>query len=235
MIRHQATCGHRWDRLTEVVRSGDSAPAREHAPWSPTEQEAFIEAMHTIGRGMAGGLVAQLDAGRFRRALDVGGGSGTYTLALLAAAPGLRVTLFDLPPVIEMARRRVAAAGVADRVDLVAGDFYADPLPAGHDLVLLSAIIHQNGPDENRALYRKCREALEPGGTLVIRDILMDNAHVEPAGGALFAVNMLVSTEHGGTYSLGEIRADLEAAGFTDVRLLRQGGWMDSLVTARRP
>ena len=101
--------------------------------------------------------------------------------------------------------------------------------------MLLSAIIHQNSPAQNRTLYEKCLGALEPGGSLVIRDILMDDTHTHPPGGALFAINMLVATEGGGTYSYEEIRRDLEAAGFVDAELIQRGVWMDGLVSARRP
>jgi predicted O-methyltransferase YrrM len=234
-IRHQATCAHRWDRLAETVRSGSPARARAHAGWDEPEQRAFIGAMHVVARGLVDELVAALRPARFRWAIDVGGGSGSYTLGLLRAAPELRVTLFDLAPVVEMARARLREAGCAERVDLVAGDFSRDPLPRGHDLALLSAIIHQNDSAQNRELYANCRAALVPGGLLVIRDILMDDAHTVPAAGALFAVNMLVSTEKGGTYALAEIRADLEAAGFSEVELIRRGERMDSLIGARNP
>ena len=235
MLKHQANCAHRWDRLVEVVRSGQPAVDSPPTPRSEPELRAFIEAMHVVGREMADGIVAALEPQRFHRALDVGGGSGSYTAALLRAAPTLRATLFDLPPVIEMARQRLERLALLERVDLVAGDFYLDPLPPGQDLVLLSAIVHQNSPEENRRLYRKCLASLEPGGTIVVRDIVMDDAHTAPPGGTLFAINMLVVTEGGGTYSFAEMRRDLEAAGFGDVELLQQGQWMDSLVTARRP
>ncbi|MBN1344010.1 MAG: methyltransferase domain-containing protein [Phycisphaerae bacterium] len=235
MVRHQATCAHRWDRLAEVARSGQPPSFIGEMVRDEVQQRAFIQAMHVIGRQMADRIVGILAPTRFRRALDVGGASGTYTIALLRAAPGMRVTLFDLPPVVEMARDRLTEEGLIDRADLACGDFYKDALPGGHDLVLLSAIIHQNSPQQNRALYAKCREALDPGGTLVIRDIVMDDSHTRPPGGAQFAINMLVGTEGGGTYSLAEIKADLEAAGFGGIELLQQGTWMDGLVMARRP
>jgi predicted O-methyltransferase YrrM len=191
--------------------------------------------MHVVGREVADGIVAAIRPERFRRAMDVGGASGTYTMALLRAVPEMRVTLFDLPNVVDMARNRLRKADLLDRVEIATGDFYADPLPGGHDLVLLSAIIHQNSPAQNRELYENCLNALEPGGTLVIRDLLMDESHTRPPGGALFAINMLVATMGGGTYSYEEIRDDLEAAGFIDVELIQRSMWMDGLVAARRP
>jgi predicted O-methyltransferase YrrM len=235
MIRHHATCAQRWSALAEVVRSGRPAVDSTGAPRSAVELRAFLQAMHVVGREVAPGIVAALRPERFRRALDVGGASGTYTLALLHAVPAMRVTLFDRPEVIGMARERLEREGLLDRVDLAGGDFYTDPLPSGHDLVLLSAIVHQNGPAENRALFAKCRAALHPGGSVVIRDILMDPDHTRPPGGALFALNMLVATEEGGSYSFEQLRDDLHAAGFVGIELIQRGTWMDGLIEARRP
>jgi len=237
MLQHLAFVAHGWDRLVEVVRTGRSNARSgwDRAQENQAAYRAFIQAMHVIGRGMADRIVAVLQPQRVRRALDVGGASGTYTIAMLRANPDLRATLFDLPPVVEMARERLQAEGLIHRVDLVAGDFYADPLPSGHDMVLLSAIIHQNSPSQNRDLYRKCFQALEGGGWIAIRDVVMDESHTRPVGGALFAINMLVNTEGGGTYSFSEIRSDLESAGFVDVRLLQSGEWMDGLVVAAKP
>ncbi len=234
MLRHSAHMARNWVRLAEVVRRGGPDPERRPFEKDQDQCRAFISAMHVVGRRMAPELAAALDPARFHRLLDVGGGSGTYTIALLRAAPGLEATLFDLPEVIPLARERLGKEGLLERVELVAGNFSTDPLPGGHDLVLLSAIIHQNSRAQNRKLFQACREALLPGGVLVIRDIVMDDSHTAPPGGALFAVNMLVHTEGGGTYSFSEIEEDLGAAGFTEVRLARRGVWMDSLVEARR-
>jgi predicted O-methyltransferase YrrM len=235
MIRHHTTCAHRWDTLAEVVRTGRPVHDTAAVPQTQTELRAFIQAMHVVGREVAEGVVAALRPERFSRALDLGGASGTYTIALLRAVPEMRVSLFDLPNVVGMARERLRESDLLDRVEIAEGDFYVDPLPGGHDLVLLSAIVHQNSPAQNRALYEKCLGALEPGGSLVIRDILMDETHTEPPGGTLFALNMLVATEGGGTYSYEEIRSDLESAGFVDVQLIQRSMWMDGLVSARRP
>ena len=234
MLMHSVALWRRWSALTEVVRSGAPAPAPEPEQ-RERDREAFIAAMHAVAAPMAAAVVAAVGPGGATRFLDVGGASGTYTQAFLAASPSLRATLFDLPPVIEIARRRLRAAGVADRVEFVAGDFYRDELPGGHDLALLSAIIHQNSAEQNIALFRKVRQALLPGGRLIVRDHVMSPDHTRPLRGALFAVNMLVGTAGGGTYSFAEIRAGLEAAGFAEVRLLQADERMNGLVEAFVP
>jgi len=234
MILHMAQLWDRWGKLTEIVLGGKGAEGVEALERDVEGVKAFIGAMHTIGRGMAQGVVSRLDLSERENMIDVGGGSGVYTIAALRAAPRMRATLFDRPLVTEIAREKIGEEGLLDRVTLVNGDFYRDALPGGHDLALLSAIIHQNDSAQNVALYRKIFDALLPAGTLVIRDHVMSDDHTEPAAGTFFAINMLVNTPGGSTYSFDEIREDLEAAGFVDPQLLHRGE-MDSLVTARRP
>jgi predicted O-methyltransferase YrrM len=230
MVLHSAHLWQRWGELTRIV-------AAERAPEQTEESSlrAFIGAMHVVGAQQAARIVSLVGPGRARQVLDVGGASGTYTLAFLAASPSLRATLFDRPAVVEMARARLGAAGVLDRVTLVPGDFYEDTLPAGHDLVFVSAIIHQNGPEENVELFRKAFAALEPGGRIVVRDHVLSADHTQPTVGALFAVNMLVARTGGSSYSFDEIDAALTEAGFARIRLLNPDTRMDGLVEAFRP
>ncbi len=234
MVLHQANCLRRWAQLPQVVKSGQPAERQPSIRGEEADNASFIGAMHTISDPVADSVVADLAPFSFRHLLDIGGASGTWTMALLRLAPAARATIFDLPDVIPMASRRLAEAGFADRVQLVAGDFYTDSLPTGADFAWLSAIAHQNSREQNRTLFSKIHDALSPGGTLAIRDIVMDEDHVNPASGALFAVNMLAGTEHGGTYSLAEYREDLEASGFTNVQIVRRDPWMNSVIRATR-
>jgi predicted O-methyltransferase YrrM len=179
--------------------------------------------------------VGAINPGASRVLLDVGGGSGAYTLAFLQAVPEMRGTLFDRPAVVEMARERLSEAGVLNRVRLVSGDFYRDEFPPGHDLAFVSAIIHQNSPEQNLGLFLKVFRALVPGGRIVIRDHVMASDRTCPKDGAIFAVNMLVGTRGGTTYTYEDINDCLTKAGFIRVRLLRSGEHMDGLVEAFKP
>jgi len=235
MIQHCASLWRRWTELTGVVRGDPAARARAQAPRDDAGLAAFIGAMHVLGRGPAAEAVALIDPGAARSLLDVGGGSGIYTQAFLEASPHLRGTLFDRPAVIELARARLEAAGLLDRVTLAAGDFDHDELPGGHDLALLSAIIHQNSRAQNVTLYGKVFRALLPGGRVIIRDHVMSPDRTQPSDGAVFAVNMLVGTVGGNVYTLAETAEDLAAAGFVRVRCLRANAGMHCLVEAFRP
>lgn len=234
MMRHHANCLRRWARLPWAVQSGGPVDAGPSIRGAEADHSAFIEAMHVVSIMVSEQLIEEINPRGFRCVLDIGGGSGTWTLNWLRAERAARAILFDLPAVIPMARERMAESGLADRVDLVAGDYNKDPLPRGADLVWVSAIIHQNSPAQNRSLYGRIAEAIEPGGLVLIRDVVMEESYTEPIAGALFAVNMLVATEGGNTFTLSEVRDDLESAGFADVRLIRRDEGMHSIVSARR-
>jgi SAM-dependent methyltransferase len=235
MILHSAHLWHRWTQLTEIVR-GAQTPKRIHPSTRDAgELNAFIEAMHVVAGPRAREIADAVDTTSVRTFLDVGCGPGTYTIAFVRATPGMHATLFDLPDVVRIARRHVEEAGLLDRVSFVAGNFDREELPGGYDLALVSAIIHQNSPAENLALFGKVRRALQPAGRIIIRDHVMEPDRVHPPEGAIFAVNMLVATEGGGTYTFAEIEAGLAEAGFTDIRLLKTGMHMDALVEARAP
>ena len=203
MVLHAVSLWDRWSCLTEIAKGAPCEPDRPFA--KPDELRAFIGAMHVVAAPLAADIVRAVKPGNAKKLLDVGGASGTYTIAFLEKSPAMKATIFDRSAVIEMARERLNAAGFLDRVNLVAGDFYRDEFPPGHDLAFVSAIIHQNSPEQNLELYRKIYRALDDGGRVVIRDHVMSADRTSPKNGAIFAINMLVGTAGGGTYTFGEI------------------------------
>ena len=235
MVRHQINCLRGWSQLAQVVRDGRPAERTPSIRGAEADQAAFIEAMDVVSRPSAEPLVSAIGPPNFTHFLDVGGGPATWTIAFLRAMPGATATLFDRPTTIPIAQAHVAAAGMEDRVRLIAGDFEADPLPAGADLAWVSAIVHMNSREQNRDLLAKVHQALAPGGRVLIRDVVMDETHTRPADGALFAVNMLVHTLGGGTFTFSELSEDLTAAGFVEPALLQEKPFMDSVVQAIRP
>ena len=199
------------------------------------EQASYIEAMEVVNRRSAREVVASLGPPVFEHMLDVGGGPATWSIAFAKAVPNARITLYDQPEVLPISRKHVEAAGLTDRFTFVAGDFYTDEvLPSGADLAWASAIAHQSSRQQNRDLFAKIHAALVPGGRILVRDVVMDDERTAPPFGAMFAVHMLVMTEKGGTFSLTELREDLESAGFVDVELARSAPDMSSVVKARK-
>jgi ubiquinone/menaquinone biosynthesis C-methylase UbiE len=232
MLLHMSRLWVTWSDLTEIVKGGTDSEQKPPKPMDMDSRRAFIGAMHVIGRTLSQDIAGFLELGRYRKLLDIGGGSGTYTIALLKQNPKMKAILFDLRDVIPMAKERFSSEGLADRVELIGGDFYSDELPGGCDLALLSAIIHQNSHQQNLELYRKAYRALEPGGMLLIRDHIMNEQRTWPSEGALFAINMLVNTRGGDTYTFHEVAEALKEAGFANAKLLRSGEKMDCIVGA---
>jgi SAM-dependent methyltransferase len=235
MIRHQMNVMRGWSQLAWVAKSGVPVPRQASIRGFEADRAAFIAAMHSVSQMFADDLITQLGPMRFRHMLDVGGASGTWTLAFLRAVPGAKATIFDLPDAIRQARERMKKSEFASRVTLVSGDFYSDDLPRGSDFAWVSAIAHQHSRRHNRDLFLKVFKALEPQGRIAIRDIVMEHCRTSPRDGALFAINMLVNTESGGTFTFEEFAEDLRAAEFIEPRLAVRGETMNSIIMADKP
>jgi SAM-dependent methyltransferase len=239
MILHWSNILRQWAQLAWTVQSGIPAPKTASIRGMQADQDAFIAAMNAINAHQADALVETMrSAGllNFEHLLDVGGASGTYTLAFCRHMEGLKATLFDLPVAIRQAETRIGDSRFADRVELVEGDFYRDPLPdCRPDFAWLSAIIHQHGREASKDLYRKVFQVLRSSGRIGIRDFVMEADRTRPVGGALFAINMLVNTDSGMTYTLEEIELDLKSVGFVEVERSIASEDMNAVVTARKP
>jgi len=212
-LGHTVSMWRAWSNLTDAVREGKPALRESINDRGDAWLEPFIAAMHYRAAQQAPRVAALLGLDTVSRALDVGGGSGAFAMAFARHQPGLAAVVFDLPNVVPLTQKYVADAGLTSRVATAVGDYLVDPLPTGFDLVFLSAVVHSNSPAENAALLRSCAAALKAGGRIAIVDFVMDDDRVTPAGGALFALNMLVATDHGDTFTETEIRGWMTAAG----------------------
>jgi 2-polyprenyl-3-methyl-5-hydroxy-6-metoxy-1,4-benzoquinol methylase len=223
-----------WSTLTEAVRTGTCVPepegARRDVPWT----EAFIAAMHNLALGQAGAVVQAIGLDGVRRVLDVGGGSGAYSIAFAQANPALSVEILDLEPVTAIAQGHIDAAGLAGRIHARVGDLRSDPLGTSeYDLVYVSAINHMLDEAENSDLIRRCFHACAPGGRLVIREFVLNSDRTAPKHAALFALNMLVGTHAGNSYTEGEYRNWLVQGGFKDVTHVHLPGTSDLIIGVR--
>src|ERR1035438_1646756 len=156
--------------------------------------------------------------------LDVGGGSGAYSIAFAQANPALRADILDLATVEPIARRHILGAGRANMLNVRPGDLRSGPLGEGYDLVYVSAICHMLDPGENLDLLRRCREALAVGGRVAIQDFILEADKTSPRFAALFALNMLVGTKAGSSYSEPEDATWLADAGFDEISHVRLPG-----------
>ena len=221
---HLANIWHRWSNLTDCVRAGTAVGHREMAERGEDWTKPFIAAMHRNAAERAPLVVQAVGPAAGERLLDVGGGSAAYSIAFAQAHAKLHATVLDLATVLPIAQGHINAAGLADRVQTRAGDLRSDPLGRGFTLVLVSAICHMLSPADNQDLLRRCFKALEPQGRVVIQDFILEPDKTAPKQAALFALNMLVGTPAGSTYSDEEYTAWLREAGFHEVRQIRLPG-----------
>jgi predicted O-methyltransferase YrrM len=200
-----------WERLAQSLSKGPEAQITDLDEESARIASAGIESI-TMGSALALAHGAEL-AGR-ERLLDIGGGTGFWSMTLVDAQPELRATVVELPTVATIARERVAGAGLADRVAVVAADALGVPLPTGHDAFLVANLIHYFSPGENRELLTRIREAAAPGALLLVADFWTDPTHTEPLMAALMAGEFAVHVRHGDVYSVDECRTWLDATGW---------------------
>ena len=226
-----------WDTLEESIRTG--RPALHMHDWLAARGKwpAFNAAMTGFARSAADLVAAAIPLSGARTVIDVGGSHGLYAIACCRREPGLRATVFDLSEALERTEANATAAGVVDRVSLRAGDLAHDDLGSGYDVALLFQLLHYFDDARLAAVLAKVRDALAPGGRIVILDQLTTSGPLPAALAFLRTLALQYKTSLGGDLrSFAEVRRALEAAGFTDVsrrRLLRLPG--NDLAIARRP
>jgi acetylserotonin N-methyltransferase len=213
-----------WDHLDDAVREGShrwkqtfgwEGPIFDHFFRSEQDRREFLMGMHGLGQLSSPRVVEAFDLGRHRRLADLGGATGHLAVAACRRWPELRAVIFDLPPVLPLARELIDASGVADRIEVVAGDFFTDPLPDA-DLVALGRILHDWSEEKIGRLLRRVYERLPPGGALLVAEKLLDDDNAGPPRAVFQSLNMLVCTE-GRERTFAEYEALLHAAGFPRV------------------
>lgn len=238
LILHLARRWSDWGELEKAVRTGRSVRSMDQVRDDPMELEYLIRGMHelALARGDARYLSRAIPLGRCRRLLDVGGGPGTYAAMFCHENPGLQAVVLDLPATLKITRRILREFDRTGRVSTMAGDYRSDKIKgAPYDVVLISNILHAEDEDTNRALLSRVRDALTPGGILIIKDHILGEDHTTPPQGALFGLQMMLLS-NGRTYSFVEISSWLEAAGFDGmVEVPMETPMNVSLVFAMRP
>ena len=212
IIRHASSMWENFSALDEIVRTG--IPARSGRRHAGYHHEAFIMGMHNLTVLRAEGLIKAVGLKGVTTMLDLGGGPGTNALAM--ARKGIKATIFDLPETIVISRKVARREGVRG-IKFIAGDFHFDNIGSGYDLILISQIFHAFSAEENIALLRKCRKALNPGGRVAVQEFPIDETRTAPPQSALFSVNMLVGTEKGRCYTAREIKKWLKETGFKTI------------------
>ncbi|MFZ2000043.1 MAG: methyltransferase [Candidatus Sulfotelmatobacter sp.] len=227
-LLHTANIWHRWSTLTDAVRTGTRIPVDYDD--TPEWTRNFIAGMQRNAKARAPLVVKALGTAGVRRILDLGGGSGAYSIAFAKACPDVQCEILDIPEVVPLTSEYVSQAGVSAQVSLRAGDMLQDDFGSGYDLIMLNAICHMFSEEQNQDIFRRAHQALARNGRLVVQDFILNPDKTGPQHAALFSLNMLVATEAGASYSELEYTNWMNAAGFTDVRRIDLPGPSDLIV-----
>lgn len=218
-LLHSLDMWNTWGMLSEVLYSG--IPATDLVKKLDADRERvehFICAMDEHAQEPSEKIARLVRPKSIKKFLDVGGGPGTYCLALLKRNPEISATIVDLSLPLQIAKRLARERGLTRSLQFIEGDFLQVDFGNGYDLILMSHILHSNSLEDCKLLIHKGYHALQKGGRLLIHDFILNEDKVSPSSAAIFAVNMLVNTQKGRTYTAGEITSWMEGANFKDIR-----------------
>jgi len=209
ILRHYSSLWDNWSGLDMVLKTGKPNRASH-------DHESFILGMHNLAGLRVKDFLSAVDLKGVRRVLDLGGGPGTYSMAL--ARKGKEVTIMDFPETLKIAKKLIREAGLGKKITFLPGDFTRGDIGKGYDLILISQILHAYDERSCMAMLKKCHTALHQGGRAVIQEFPLDETMISPPQGALFAINMLINTTGGRTYTPVEMSSWLKRTGFGDTR-----------------
>jgi ubiquinone/menaquinone biosynthesis C-methylase UbiE len=227
----------RWLGLSDIVREGRPAVAVNQETEGTEFFSQLVERIIPMSYPPAKKLGDHLKVGKTKneiRVLDIGSGSGIWGIALAQKSPQVHVTAVDWAGMIPTTKRITQRFGVSHHFSYVESDMFEANFGSGYDVATLGHILHSEGEDRSRQLLAKTFRALKSGGTIAIAEWLVNDDRTKPLPSLMFAVQMLVNTEKGDTFSFNEIKNWLEEAGFKKVRKLDAPG-PSPLILATKP
>lgn len=224
-----------WIHLEECIQTGQPFKKAFEDIIGGNEEKTknFMLAMYANGLANAKIIASQVDLNNYKKLLDLAGGTGIYSVILCQKYPQLKATVFDLAPALKFADETINKFNMKDRIATQLGDYNQKKYGENYDVVLFSATMHQEGPNTNRRIVKKSWDTLSKGGMIILTDFIIDDSKTRPTQSALFALEMLVSTKEGKTYSFNEIKSWQEEAGFTDIEITKTPGPI-SIITAKK-
>jgi SAM-dependent methyltransferase len=217
-MRHGDTLIPKWLQLSEVVKSGKPAVAVNQEGDGTEFFESFVEDLFTVGYPAAKALAEALPGKK--RVLDLAAGSGVWSIPFAQKSKDVRVTALDWAGVLGTTCKVTERLGVSEQYEFREGDLRTSDFGAGYDVAVLGQILHSEGAKQSQALLGKTFRALAPGGTIAIAEFLANDDRTGPPLAMIFAVNMLVNTDEGDTFTVPEISGWLTEAGFVEPRTL---------------
>ncbi len=232
MMEHGDMLWNNWAQLTEVVRTGHPAIRVETKETAEGFFPILVRGLHVLNSQPARQAALSLGIGVAAKGLsvlDVACGSGVWGIAIAEADPSSRITAQDFPGVLNVTREYVERHKVAKQYDYLPGDLKTVDFGENlYDLAILGNIVHSEGERSSCILFRKLHRALKSKGKIVIADIIPNDNRTDPEWPLLFALNMLVNTEEGNTFTFPEYRRWLCEAGFSHVEEFPMGKHINS-------
>lgn len=227
-----------WSKLCSIVRSGRPSHRINEEEYGTRFFQQFVEDIFPIHLPAARRLAETLQISNVAApvsVLDLAAGSGVWSIAMAKGSPHVRVTAVDWSGIIPITKRVAEREGVAPQYRFVEGDLLTVDFGGGHSVATLGHILHSEGEEKSRRLLKKAFDALAPGGNIAIAEIMVDPDRRGPLPALLFAVNMLVNSESGDTFSLDEITSWLHATNFDRVRTIDVPGLAPKIILATKP
>jgi hypothetical protein len=211
-----------WHDLPEALRTGLPQNETKHGEKGifdelyadPAKLELFLDGMTGLSRINFEALAEKFDFGRYRTLCDIGGATGLLCIEVAKKHPRIECISFDLPPVEQVAKKHISAAGLSDRVRIASGDFFQDPLPKA-DVITMGMILHDWNLEKKMQLIRAAYDALPPGGAFIAVEALIDDARRENVFGLLMSLNMLIEFGEAFDYSAADFQKWCRQVGFT--------------------
>jgi O-methyltransferase domain/Dimerisation domain len=204
-----------WERLAAAVRTGCSQA--QFGQFDSRQQQIFSAGVEAFSKTSAAALAANYEFSRHHKVLDIGGGTGSFLIAVLQRYADLKGTLFDLPGPCAVARDKLGSLPEGSRIDIVEGDILKDAPPPGHDALIVANIAHEFSALHNVELLRKMRAGVEPGARLLFVDLWTNPSHTEPEPAALMSGEFFVISGEGQAYSEHEAEAWLTQTGWKKI------------------
>ncbi|HEY1490687.1 MAG TPA: methyltransferase [Verrucomicrobiae bacterium] len=226
-----------WLHLPKVVRTGKPVDLVDQQKRGAVFFAGFVEALFPLSYMPARALGEHLKISKTKKpasVLDIAAGSGVWGIALAEQSPLVSIAAVDWPPVLKVTKKVAKRRGLGNRLKGIPGDLLKVEYGTGHQVATLGHILHSEGRERSQKLLRKVFKALAPGGTIVIAEFVPNDARTGPPAPLIFAVNMLVNTTVGDTFTFAEMSQWLRAAGFKNPRQLDVGG-ASPLILATKP